>query len=87
MTMRFNWQGESQVLHGQKDPSSMAITLRSLEKDIDGGGALFALLVKEVEHTKVSAPQMPTDIDKILEEFAAIFEEPRSLPPFREVDH
>ncbi|XP_022875701.1 uncharacterized protein LOC111394166 [Olea europaea var. sylvestris] len=76
MTMKFNWQGKSRVLHGQKESSSTVITMQSLEKEIGGGGTLFALVVNEVKIDKDNAPLVPNDIDKILKEFAAIFEEP-----------
>ncbi|KAA8544345.1 hypothetical protein F0562_022387 [Nyssa sinensis] len=50
LTMRFNWRGESRELHGQKDSSSSTeITVQFLEKEIEDGGALFVVVVKEIK--------------------------------------
>ncbi|KAA8524177.1 hypothetical protein F0562_010393 [Nyssa sinensis] len=87
LTMRFNWRGESRELHGQKDSSSTEITVQSLEKEIEGGGALFAVVVKEIKDIEGGDAQVPLGMGRLLEDFAAIFEEPRSLPPSKEVDH
>lgn len=74
-------------LHGQKDSFSTKIIVQSLEKEIEGGKALFAVVVKEIKDSEGRSSQVPFGIGKLLEDFAVIFEEPQSLPPYREVDH
>jgi hypothetical protein len=44
-------------------------------------------VVKEIKDGEGRSSQVPFGIGKLLEDFAVIFEEPQSLPPYREVDH
>ena len=47
----------------------------------------FFVVVKEIKDSEGRSAQVPFGIGKLLEDFAVIFEEPQSLPPYREVDH
>ncbi|KAH9801652.1 hypothetical protein KPL71_001107 [Citrus sinensis] len=81
LTMQFNWQGESKVICGLKDPDTIAVSLRSLEKKLSGGGILFDVVVREVTDNNKKHKEIPHDFKGVISEFASLFDEPRSLPP------
>ncbi|KAH9770474.1 hypothetical protein KPL71_012393 [Citrus sinensis] len=87
LTMQFNWQGESKVICGLKDPDTTAVSLRSLEKKLSGGGFLFAVVVGEATDNNKKHEEIPHDFKGVISEFAPLFDEPRSLPPVRDIDH
>jgi hypothetical protein len=46
-------------LHGQKDSFSTKIIVQSLEKEIEGGKALFAVVVKEIKDSEGKGASVP----------------------------
>ncbi|XP_038986462.1 uncharacterized protein LOC120111962 [Phoenix dactylifera] len=86
LTMRFSWEGESRLLRGQCHSTTKEISVQSLHKESHGGGALFALTMKRRDQDMDQAT-LPFDIKELLDEFTLLFDEPRSLPPARDVDH
>uniref|UniRef100_A0ACD5XQA4 Uncharacterized protein n=1 Tax=Avena sativa TaxID=4498 RepID=A0ACD5XQA4_AVESA len=72
-----NWiavhrDGEFLVLHGEGE---MEVT-----------HAIIELHIAE-EETKLDKPEHPPGIQNLLDQFAAVFEEPTGLPPSRQYDH
>ena len=60
--------------------------MQALDKEAHKGGVLFGLVVKG-ERTEGDAGIIPPKIKETLTKFDHLFEEPRTLPLARGVDH
>ena len=59
--------------------------MQRLERDVQGGGELFAIMQKGEDH--VGGSTVLAVLHPLLQEFHQVLEEPRTLPPSREFDH
>ena len=62
-----------------------AISLTEITKEMRQGHFVFAicLQINKVDSFNVA----PASMQKLLEEYAELFQEPKRLPPMREIDH
>ncbi|KAF3952555.1 hypothetical protein CMV_021899, partial [Castanea mollissima] len=85
MTMKFLWEGVSYVIKSSSVNPIKEVAMQRLERDVQGGGELFAIMQKGEDH--VGGSIVPAELQPLLHEFHQVLEEPRTLPPSREFDH
>ena len=84
MMMKFLWEGVSFVIKSSSVNLIQEVAMQRLERDVQGGGELFAIMQKGEDH--VGGSTVPTKIQPLLQEFHQVLDEPRTLPPSREFD-
>ncbi|XP_075659330.1 uncharacterized protein LOC142629260 [Castanea sativa] len=85
MTMKFLWEGVSYVIKSSSVNPVQEVAMQRLERDVQGGGELFAIMQKGEDH--VGGSTVPIELQPLLQEFHQVLEEPRTLPPSREFHH
>ncbi|XP_061370333.1 uncharacterized protein LOC133313043 [Gastrolobium bilobum] len=85
-TMQFSWQGETIKLQGDKHTGP--ISLNQFRKIQHTGqiASLYQLTLLSSSSPK-EEPAIAPPVQKLLEEFDTIFQEPHELPPHRQLDH
>ncbi|VFR00835.1 unnamed protein product [Cuscuta campestris] len=88
VTMEFTWLGQGVTLRGES-PTAKLMTFNQLRtlhasKDVEAYVELMA-----IQETKQDTPDppLPAAITQLLDEFGAVFEEPKGMPPRRDADH
>ncbi|RVW21961.1 hypothetical protein CK203_107764 [Vitis vinifera] len=84
MTMEFQWANKPRLLQGSRAQNLQQASLEAIAKDMRHTSFIFAICLQP---PAVPHQTIPLDMQTLIEDFAAIFEEPQQLPPVREVDH
>lgn len=93
LTMKFKRDGKYVLLHGVKEGSVRMLKAQKLNQYREEEVQLAMICVQEIEEptpvtlysveVEAETKQTPLEITELLTQFADIFEEPTSLPPFR----
>ena len=84
MTMEFQWANKPRLLQGSRAQNLQQASLEAIAKDMRHTSSIFAICLQP---PAVPHQTIPLDMQTLIEDFAAIFEEPQQLPPVREVNH
>ena len=86
--MEFEYQGQSIILYGDKLPKQTPINGHCMKKLLasDNVSAFCQLCICPLEQHH-NSPEIPTDVQQILEQFDSVFQEPHGLPPIRKSEH
>ena len=89
LRMEFKKDGRRVVLRGTQKTDMKWLDSNKLQHTMHKASQLFALQVQPVTLAMEdsSTAVIPPGIQDLLEAFGDVFEEPRSLPPHRELDH
>lgn len=82
--MEFTWGGQVRCLQGVDAPILQSTSLKAITKVIRQQP--FGLAVC-LNHHPDSTDKVEPEIQRLLNEFSDIFQEPHQLPPAREVEH
>lgn len=85
--MEFDHRGIKVRLQGLNMLDQRPFNCKSLKKLKNSGGASFCKMGAIVATKGVSQDTMPSEIKHKLDQYGAIFREPKEMPPRREVDH
>lgn len=84
LTLKFEIEGQTQVVRGDpslcKSVASLKNLFKALQKDAEG-------YYVDLNELTVREEQENLDLQQLLEEFGTLFEEPKGLPPSRSHDH
>ena len=84
LTMKFTWNNQSHKLQGINGPINPYDSLKTISKDLKGKNAAFMVYLQSV---KVSTQQAHPDIQRLMQEFNEIFQDPKQLPPVQNINH
>jgi hypothetical protein len=85
MTMNFQWNDQPIKLAAQAVVPTHEILIQALDREMQGGGELFAIV--SLAKPKTEATSLPPEIQDLLEEFHHVLEEAQGIPPSRIFDH
>jgi len=88
LTMQFRYKGEKQILQGQTKEEVRWVTGQQ-SKLFSNAVQLFAVQITPAlpENTPTPEEDREVRLGQLLQDFAALFEEPKALPPHRSHDH
>lgn len=87
--MQFQYNGKVISLQGVKHNVQLGppISETQLKALIKSDSILYMIHLEAMEMQKVSESELQPEIQNLISQFAALFEEPKELPPPREGDH
>lgn len=88
LTMQFYWKGKEVKLQGENILSTVPLKGKTLNKmmSFDSISCFFQLQATK-DHNSTAISIMPASIKGLLSQFQEVFDEPKTLPPNRDVDH
>ena len=81
----FQVEQRKRQLQGIGPQTIQATSLTEITKEIRQGHSVFAICLQI--NKEYSFNVEPANMQKLLEEYAELFQEPKRLPPTREIDH
>ncbi|XP_073367792.1 uncharacterized protein [Aegilops tauschii subsp. strangulata] len=89
-TMEFRYDSVNIKLQGVHTPTEPTLTeMRAdqLSKWIQGTEVWALAVVHTDNHPAVTTDEVPPQLQALLDEYADVFQEPKTLPPHRDFDH
>jgi hypothetical protein len=84
MTMSFQWENRAIKIAAQPVPPTQEIQIQAINREVQGGGELFAVIPVA---KPTNADPLPQEIQSLLKEFQHLLVEPENIPPSRIFDH
>ncbi|VFR00856.1 unnamed protein product [Cuscuta campestris] len=88
VTMEFTWLGQGVTLRGEV-PIAKLMTFHHFRTMHEKQDVEFYVELMAIQESPPEIPgtSLPKEIAQLLDEFGAVFEEPRGMPPRRDADH
>jgi len=81
--MAFLWKNQHHQLEGIDNQSIQLIKFKAISKEMKHGNSIFAVCLQAAREDMPQSTQ--PDIQQLLQEFEDIYQEPKQLPPQREI--
>ncbi|KAH9658539.1 hypothetical protein KPL70_023536 [Citrus sinensis] len=85
LTMEFEWEDKKQRLQGINPHAVQSASVTEVAKEIKQGQGVYAICF--YTSLEDSFDKTPICMQQILVEYSNLFQEPRQLPPSRDIDH
>ena len=85
LTMEFEWEDKKQPLQGINPHAVQSASVTEVTKEIKQGQEVYAICF--YTSLEYSFDKTPSRMQQILVEYSNLFQEPRQLPPSRDIDH
>ncbi|XP_040996109.1 uncharacterized protein LOC121242288 [Juglans microcarpa x Juglans regia] len=90
LTMDFNWNKQARRLQGLDEQAVQEATLKEMSKECRMGHTLFALCIPSTTKNNLQGEFSEVkhqDLQRVIQEYEDVFQDPSCVPPMREVDH
>jgi len=85
MIMVFLWKNQHHQLEGIDNQPIQPIKFKAISKEMKQGNSIFAVCLQAAREDMPQSTQ--PDMQQLLQEFEDIYQEPKQLPPQREIAH
>ncbi|KAL4278328.1 hypothetical protein GQ457_03G010840 [Hibiscus cannabinus] len=85
LTMEFQWNNKTKKLQGMDTTITHPTTMKVIAKEARQEGSMLALALPSTIDPKSS--HVHPDMKQLLEQFGDVFQEPKQLPPTRDIAH
>lgn len=83
--MTFKWHNQTQHLRGLDTPPIQAASLEEISRKTYRRSSLYVVCLFTIKPTGTTTSK--PELQKLLDEFSGLFEEPDRLPPVRKIEH